>query len=159
MGRAVAELPVSAGWVIKHTVRTGEDVGEGLAFIERCDVYVMVLGTDFAAPMGLEWEHALRAGRRQRAYRKRGLHSPSARMVLRRPNQVWTDFESSGELRGHITQALAGLLLDPGERFGITLDDVEGLLTITPKTLSPNPTSPDHRRGAGESGIILRKAG
>lgn len=59
LGQAVAELPVSVGLEIMHT-RPGEatDIGEALAFIERCDLYVIVLGADFAAPMGIEWQHA-----------------------------------------------------------------------------------------------------
>ena len=157
VGRAVAELPVAAGWVIKHTVRTGEDIGEVLAFIERCNVYVMVLGADFAAPMGLEWEHALRAGRRPWAYRKRGLYSPSARKLLQRSKQAWTDFASPGELKGHVTQTLVQLLLDHGERFGLKLDDVEELMTITQKPLTFESEEPDRRRGAGASGFILSK--
>jgi hypothetical protein len=62
LGQAVAELPISAGFEIRHTV-PGEaaDIGETLAFIEQCDLYVIVLGADFAAPMGIE----ARTGRAQ----------------------------------------------------------------------------------------------
>jgi hypothetical protein len=155
VGRAAAELPVSTGWVIKHTARAGEDLGEVLTFIERCDVYVVVLGADFAAPMGLEWEHALRADRPPWTYRKRGLHSPSARKLLQRSKQTWTDFQSPGEFKGHVTKALVKLLLDHGERFGLKLGDVEVLMAMTKKPLTAESEEPDRRRGAGESGVIL----
>jgi hypothetical protein len=49
----VAELPISAGFEIMHTTPDA-DIGETLAFIEQCDLYAILLGADFAAPMGLE---------------------------------------------------------------------------------------------------------
>jgi hypothetical protein len=156
----VAELPVSTGWVIKHTARAGEDVAEGLAFIERCDVYMMVLGADFAAPMGLEWERALRTGQHAWAYRKRGLYSPSARKLLQQSRHSWTDFELPGELKDHVTRALVRFLMDHGERFGLKLDDVEGLVAMAQK---PPPDigfeEADGAIGAGESGVILSSLG
>jgi hypothetical protein len=71
LGQAVAELPISVGFEIMHTV-PGEaaDMGEALAFIERCDLHVIVLGADFAAPMGIEWQRAQDARKPTLAYAK-----------------------------------------------------------------------------------------
>ncbi|MCR4408493.1 MAG: DUF4062 domain-containing protein [Anaerolineae bacterium] len=130
LGQAVAELPVSVGWEIKHTPRAGEDAFEALDFLVRCDLYLVLLGTDFAAPMGVEWERALDAGKLPLAYRKNVLHSPSAQMLLRRPGVAWTEFESPQELKAQVTRALAQVVLDRGEQFGLHLQDVEALLAL-----------------------------
>ncbi len=155
LGQAVAELPVSVGWEIKHTPRPGEDAREPLAFVERCDLYLVVLGADFAAPMGLEWRRARSAGKPLLAYRKRVLHSPSAQMLLRQSDVAWTEFQSPQELKAQATRALARAVLDRGEQFGLHLDDVQALLALVEAEEGETPAEPDRRRGAGRSGVIL----
>jgi len=83
LGQAVAELPISAGWEIKHTPGPNEDARDTLAFIEGCDLCMVMLGADFAAPMGLEWQQVRGAGKPLLAYRKRALHSPAALLLGR----------------------------------------------------------------------------
>lgn len=155
VGQAVAELPISVGWEIKHTPRPGEDAREPLVFIERCDLYLVVLGADFAAPMGLEWQRALGAGKPVFAYRKGVLHSPSAQSLLRRSDVVWAPFESPQELKAKVNRALAQAVLDQGEQFGLHLDDVQALLTLVEAEEEETPAEPDRRRGAGRDGVIL----
>ena len=158
LGQAVAELPVSVGWEIKHTPRPGEDAEEALSFLERCDLFLVVLGADFAAPMGLEWRRALSGGKRALAYRKRVLHSPSAQKLLGEWDVAWTAFETPQELKAHATQALARVMLDRGEEFGLHLDDVEGLMGLV-EAEEEASEEPDRRRGAGRGGVILGREG
>jgi len=154
LGQAVAELPVSVGWKIKHTPRAGEDAFEALDFVARCDLYLVILGADFAAPMGVEWERALDAGKTLLAYRKNVLHSPSAQTLLRRADVVWTEFQSPQELKVQVTRALAQAVLDRGEQFGLRLEDVEALMALV-ETEEETPTELDWRQGAERGGVIL----
>jgi hypothetical protein len=155
LGQAVAGLPISVGWEIKHTPRPGEDMREPLAFVGRCDLYLVVLGADFAAPMGLEWRDARGAGTPILAYRKRVLHSPAAQTLLRASDVTWTEFESPQELKRKVTLALAQAVLDRAEQFGLHLDDVEPLLALVEAEEEKEPAEPDRRRGAGRDGVIL----
>ena len=155
VGQAVAELPISLGWEIKHTPRPGEEASEALAFVEQCDLYLVVLGADFAAPMGIEWRWALDAGRPVLAHRKRVLHSPSAQKLLREWHVAWTEFDSPQELKALATRTLAQALLDRGEQFGLHVDDVEELLAVVEAEGEEAIAEPDRRRGAGRGGVIL----
>jgi len=159
LGQAVAELPITLGWEIKHTPRPGEDTREPLAFAERCDLYLVVLGADFAAPMGLEWQRALSTGKPVLAYRKRVLHSPAAQTLLRQPGVAWTEFESPQELKAQVTHTLAQALLERGEQFGLYMEDVEPLLALAEagKEEKERSAQPDQRQGAGRGGIILER--
>lgn len=159
VGQAVAELPVSVGWEIRHTPRSRADANELLGFIDRCDLFVIVLGADFAAPMGLEWQMAQDTTRPILAYRKRTLHSPSAQSLLRQSHVTWTDFDSPEELKALLTRALARVLLDQGEKHGLHLDDVEGLLALSALEGEEPLSEPDRRQGAGRSGVILGREG
>jgi hypothetical protein len=156
LGQAVAELPISVGFEIRHTT-PGEaaDIGETLAFIEGCDLYVIVLGADFAAPMGIEWQRAQDALRPTLAYAKHEMHSPSAQRLLRESGAAWTPFESPAELKAHATHALAQMLLDHGENFGLHVDDIDGLLAVLGKESEAPSDKPDRRKGAGRSSVIL----
>jgi hypothetical protein len=155
LGQAVAELPISSGWEIKHTPRPDEDITVALDFIQRCDLFVLILGADFAAPMGVEWQQARGTHRSVLAYRKRVLHSPSAQQLLRESHLLWTEFESPQDFKGHLNQALAKMLLDANEQFGLHLDDVEALLKLTESDDKETLDEPDRRRGAGRGGVIL----
>ena len=162
LGQTVAELPISVGFEIMHTV-PGEaaDIGETLTFIERCDLYMIVLGADFAAPMGLEWQRAQATRKPTLAYAKREMHSPSAQKLLcdasiaREAGIAWESFESPQALKAHATQALAQLLLDRGESFGLHVDDINGLLAVLEKKDEEPSGKPDRREGAGRGGIIF----
>ena len=162
LGQAVAELPIAVEVEVKHTPETSQaidiaidNIAEELAFITRCDLYVIVLGADFAAPMGVEWQRALNAGKPVLAYRKREMHSPSAEKLLRESAIAWTSFESPRELKKEITHAVAQMLLDRGEEFGLHVDDIDGLLTLLGKEDEEPTEKPDRRQGAGRGGIIL----
>jgi len=153
VGRAVAGLPVSTGWEVRHTPRGGEPLEDALAFVASCDLYVVLLGADFAAPMGSEWREAARGGRLRLAFSKRVLHSPSAQWVLQQGE--WTPFSSAAELEGLLTRLLARALLDRGEHLGLHLEDVEGLLGVLGEEERRPDGEPDRRSGAGRSGVIL----
>jgi hypothetical protein len=155
LGQTVAELPVSSGWEIKHTPGPDEDVSVVFDFIQHCDLFVLMLGADFAAPMGVEWQQARGAHRSVLAYRKRVLHSPSAQQLLRESHLSWTEFESPQDFKGHLSQALVKILLDGGEQFGLHLGDVEALLKLIQSDDEEAPGEPDRRRGAGRGGVIL----
>ena len=155
LGQAVAELPISVGWEIKHTPRPGEDAQEPLAFLETCDLVLVVLGADFAAPLGLEWRWAVGGGKPLLAYRKRVLYSPAAQKLLRESGVAWTPFENPQDLKTQATQALAQAVLDRGEQFGLRLEDVEGLVALVEIEEEEVSGEPDRRRGAGRGGVIL----
>jgi hypothetical protein len=161
VSQAVAELPVAVGWEIKHTPRAGEKPLEAQAFVERCNLFVVVLGADFAAPMGLEWQGAVNAGKPVLAYCKQVLHSPAAQTVLRQPEVAWTEFRSPQQLKAQVIRGLAQAVMDQGERLGLRMEDVEGLLALArpEEQKGEKPAEPDRREGAGRGGIILEGKG
>jgi len=91
------------------------------------------------------------------AYCKQVLHSPAAQEALRRTGMVWTEFRSAQELKAQVTRRLAQAVLDQGERFGLLMEDVEGLLALAQpeEQKAGKPAGPDRREGAGRGGIIL----
>ncbi|HHS96547.1 MAG TPA: hypothetical protein ENK08_01385 [Chloroflexi bacterium] len=158
LGRAVAALPVSLGWEIRHTPLTGEPEGDSLSFVASCDLFVVLLGADFAAPMGSEWQEARRHRRATLAFSKRVSRSPSALWAFYQKGVEWQLFASPAELERLLLRRLARALLDHGERLGLNLKDVERLVALLEEEAEEETggtKEPDRRSGAGRSGIIL----
>jgi hypothetical protein len=155
LGQAVAELPISIRCDVHHTPSLGEDVDDALSFVDECDVYILVLGADFAAPMGLEWNRARLSRREVVAFRNRGLRSPSAQKLVREAGASWHEFETPSGLTALASNQLAQLILGRGEEFGLHLGDVESLASVVEEGHLEASAEADIRRGAGRSGIIL----
>ncbi len=155
LGQAVAELPVSVGWEIRHTPRAGEGAPDVSAAVAASDFVLVVLGADFAAPMGLEWQGAASAGKIALAYVKQVLHSPSAQTALREASFEFVPFEAPHELKALAMRALARGLLDHSEHFGLHMSEIEPLLALAGVEATEGRPEHDTRTGAERGGVIL----
>jgi len=156
VGQAVAELPISKGWEIRHTAHRGEPISITREAVEKCDIFLLILGQDATAPIGLEWEYARFAKKRILAYRKDVAYSPSAQYFLRASKVEWQTFKDAEELKRSLLKALAQELLDLKNRYGLMVEDVEKLLELLKRLEEEEEEEPvGEAEGAGESGIIL----
>jgi hypothetical protein len=159
VGQAAAEIPVLVGWEIKHTPGPGDDAAQAMEVVRECDLFMVILGSDFAAPMGLEWQLAPTVGTAFLPYRKRVMRSPSAQSLLRRSDADWVSFEDATEFRARVAADLAQTVLDQGEQFGLQLDEVEALVAWLRAQREADRGGPDERRGAERGGVILGRGG
>jgi hypothetical protein len=156
VGQIVATLPLDIGWRIDHTPAPGRSPSEGSS--ATCDVYALVLGQDFAAPMGAELRQAAAVGKEPMAFRRKASHSPSAQDALRRLNVQWREYTTAGEFRTLFAQALIRAVVGQATQLGLALDEVERLM----KLVEGNTDETDEggaegrrRTEAGQSGVIL----
>lgn len=164
IGQIVAGLPVTLGWQINHTPLPGS-VDGGLGFVElgarvaACDLYSLILGQDFDAPMGFELRSFLETSRRPLgAYRKECNRSPSAQDAVRTLDVSWQSFSSLTGFSTRFRRDLLRGLLEAGPALGLDLTDVEQLLKgQEPEGLEGSRDSGDASRqgGADRSGRIL----
>lgn len=159
LGQVAAEIPIRVGWEIKHTPGPHDDPGEALSFQSGSDLFIVILGADFAAPMGLEWQVAEGAGAGIVAYRKRTLPSPSAMSLLRQAHVDWIGFGDTAEFRARVKTDLGRAILDRAEQFGLLLDEVEALVADLDAAEKGANSEPDARRGAERGGVILGRGG
>jgi hypothetical protein len=156
IGRVVAEMPLTHGWEIGHTLRS-EGASMYLEQVVDSDVYVLLLGHDFAAPMGAELSRALLGGQTPLAYRKRCTYSPSALDAIRGSSVDWQIFATADELHRLFRRDLLRVLVQQATAFGLDLNELQGLLrTAQQQAELPAGRNVRESRGeAGDGGVIL----
>lgn len=157
LGRALAELPVNIGWIIKRT----PDVDA----VAECHLFVLVMGADIVAPVGLELWWALRTEKPILAYAA-GIGRTPAGQVFWQENALldWTRYaDLPGLHRAFVTDISRFLLAHP-DRYGLTLFEAERLrlwvaeLDRRPaatQTQPPGDAAFAKATGAGGGGVIL----
>jgi hypothetical protein len=149
LGRALAELPINVGWVIKRTPDV-ESVAE-------CHLFLLLLGADIHAPVGLELWWARRTEKPILSYAANVTHTPAGQVFLQEnAGLAWQRFADLPSLRRLILPDLGRFLLAHAERYGVTLAEVEtlrGLEAALAKTVPP--AAPRQATGASGGGVIL----
>ncbi len=163
IGRAVASLPVDVGWEVTYTPSAGDPTASDPRSAARAHVYILALGEDIRAPMGVEWDSARRAGLSALPLLREGPRTPAAQAFQKAAEVQWTSYKSAAELSRRVQTALAQALLDRAPVFGLSTPEWESLSQFL-KTLQEPAAAEgkDERSGAGESGVIFapsREAG
>jgi hypothetical protein len=149
LGRSLAELPINVGWVIKRT----PDVDS----VAESHLYMLLLGSDIWAPVGLELYWARRTDKPVLAYRHDVMRTPAAQVFLQDNSMLpWTGFADLPAYRRLVMRDLGRFLLNHGDRYGLVLPEIEALhgYLATLERTSPAP-APRKAQGAGGGGVIL----
>jgi hypothetical protein len=158
IGQAVARLPVSLGWTIKRTPKQGEPLAPALEAVRTCDFYVLLLGTDIRAPVGLELITAQRARKTTLAFLKEETaRTPAARVFIREAQVSWTPFHIGQELETLIQKALAQRILERAQSYAISPVEWETLSALVeqPSHEKTVEQEPGEAGGAGGGGVII----
>ena len=163
MGRAVAGLPVDVGWEVSYTPGPTDRNPVDPMTAAAADVYVLALGADIRAPMGVEWTAARRARLTPLALLKEVSRTPAAQEFVKTGDIAWVSFKLASEVTPKLQLCLYQAILDRAARFQLTTPEWSTLQEFV-KGLQEKPTSPaeDTRQGAGQGGVIFapsREAG
>jgi hypothetical protein len=149
LGRALAELPVNIGWVIKRT----PDVDS----VPECHLYVLVLGRDIWAPVGLELWWARRTEKPILAYAAEATRTPAGQAFLHENLFLdWRRYADLHALRRAFLRDISRFLLAHPDRYGVTVVEAETLRGFVTQ-LEQLPSSPSLGKatGAAGGGVIL----
>jgi hypothetical protein len=149
LGRALAELPVNIGWVIKRT----PDVDS----VAECHLYALVLGTDIWAPVGLELWWARRTEKPILAYAADVSRTPAGQ-AFRQENAFldWRRFADMAALRRAFIRDVCRFLMAHPDRYGVTMVESETLRGfVAQPEQTPTSLLTGKATGAGGGGVIL----
>jgi len=149
IGRLLAELPVNVGWVIKRT----PDIDS----VAECHLFLILLGADIVAPVGLELWWARRTEKPVLAYHSETLRTPAGLVFLQDNAMLgWTRYANPLALRRPVARDLTRFLLGHADRHGLTLPDIERLHRLMATLDEPAAGAMAVKAtGAGGGGVIL----
>lgn len=133
IAQVVAALPLAIGWRIGHTPLPGQLESGSIATVEECDLYALLLGHDFSAPMGQELRLARALGRAPfGAYRFECTLSPSAQdaaqYCVRTLDLAWQRFSSIERFQAMFRRDLLQAVLRQATTLGLVLGEMQRLM-------------------------------
>ncbi|MCE5259256.1 MAG: hypothetical protein LLG44_09395 [Chloroflexi bacterium] len=155
IGRLLAERLVTIRWRIWRTPLYG-NMNPDQDSIAASPFYVILLGTDLVAPMGVEWQIAAHSGVFIIAFRDETCSpSPAADYFARNTEIAWQPYKKSDEFILAFEHILLTQLINGTPGYGLALDDIE-LISARLQTLeSLAPAPQGTRQEAGQGGVIL----
>ena len=158
VGRAVAQIPVSSlGWAIGRTPRRGEPQFVAWEEIAAADLFVLILGRDIKAPVGVELLAARRAGKQVLAYRKNVRRTQAAEAFARDRAIDWIEYDVPQGVARLAQVALVETVLAQGRARGlppVERDTLRGFLEQLRRGELETPPL-EETGGAGGGGVIL----
>ncbi|MBC7236958.1 MAG: hypothetical protein H5T69_14045 [Chloroflexi bacterium] len=159
LGRLLANITKSTRWVIKRTPGIHEHANPDLVTLKRSQFYLILMGSDITAPIGVELMAAQEAGIPILAYRNiSGTATPAAAFFVHNAGVTWTRYESPAEFIHELERELITRLVEGTPGYGLNLSDIEDLslrLERLKQGEQDKEVSEDKRRGAGRGGVIL----
>lgn len=157
LGQILAQLTPSVRWTIKRTPPTHDKADPDWAALAQADFYVILVGRDITAPIGVEWQAAREIHIYTTAYRSlQATPSPALSAFVRRSNAEWRRYDSPQAFASDLRQRLARQLIDGTPGYGLSMPEIEALALVLQDTNGEDyAASGEERRGAGRGGIIL----
>jgi hypothetical protein len=149
LGRALAELPVNIGWLIKRT----PDVDS----VAESHLFALLLGPDIWAPVGLELWWAMRTEKPVLAYRAAVLRTLAAQAFLQENAMLdWTRFADLHQLRRAFLLDISRFLVQHADRYGLTILEAQTLSDYLARLNQASQADlPEISTGAAGGGVIL----
>ena len=157
LGQLLAEITRSTRWIIKRTPGLHENANPDTPALNRSQFYLILLGMDVTAPIGVELVAAKEARIPTLAYRRTSsLATPAAAFFAHNAGVTWKRYESPQGFIRDLEQTLITRLVEGTPGYGLNLSDIEDLSARLQRLKrGEEETSEDTRRGAGRGGVIL----
>ena len=159
LGQLLATMPETIRWVIRRTPSIHKAANPDLKKLAQSHFYVILLGMDITAPVGVELNAAKAAHLVSFAYRcTKNPSSPAAAVFARNADVDWHLYKSPQEFIDHFERALVTQLLEGSPGYGLGLQELEALAERLERLEGEEgreEAEDEERRGAGHGGVIL----
>jgi len=157
LGQLLADMPKSIRWIIKRTPGRHRRANPDIDALRRSHLYLILLGMDITAPVGVEWRAAQEAEQSAFAYRSaRTLISPAAASFIRYSGMTWQLYQTPADFIQKFERAMITRLIEGTPGFGLGVAEIEELsVRLQGLERAEEKPADEKRRGAGRGGVIL----
>jgi hypothetical protein len=158
LGQRLALLTPSVRWSIKRTPTAREYANPDLEALAHSQFYLILLGRDIVAPVGVEWRAAQTHEIPMFAYRSsQWTPTPAASVFAHQSGLLWEQYATPQQFVRHFERRLIQRLVDGTPGYGLSVQDLQDLAERLEEMREPGQDEPagESRRGAGQGGIIL----
>ena len=127
IGQIIATMPMTIGWRIGHTPLPGSSRDNSALWVEECDIYALILGQDFSAPMGEELRKAINKEVAPLAFWSRCTPSPSAQNTINHVRLKWRIYAKLDRFQRLFTVDLVRALVKQADKLELATGDLAGL--------------------------------
>lgn len=158
LGQMLANMTRTLRWTIKRTPGRHEFANPDLEALRDSHFYVILMGSDITAPVGVEWRAAQEAGITTYAFRNvERVATPAASVFVHSTEAAWEFYHTPHEFVRRFERELIDRLLEGTPGYGLDLADLEqlGARKRALQKEEQDRAETEERRGAGGGGIIL----
>ncbi len=158
LGQRLARLVQSVRWSIKRTPASGEYANPDLEALAQSQFYLILLGRDIVAPMGVEFRAAQSHEIPVFAYRStQWASTPAASVFAHQSGLAWREYATPQQFVQDFERRLIQRLVEGTPGYGLFVEDLQELARRLREMEKPEEeeTASESRRGAGRGGIIL----
>lgn len=158
LGQMLANMTRSLRWSIKRTPGRHEFANPDLEALRGSHFYLILMGSDITAPIGVEWRAAQEAGIMTYAFRNvERVATPAASVFVHSIEASWEFYHTPQEFVRRFERELIDHLLEGTPGYGLDLADLEQLSTRRQalRKEEKDQAEVEERRGAGGGGVIL----
>ncbi|MGI6368346.1 MAG: hypothetical protein ACOX2L_08350 [Anaerolineae bacterium] len=155
LGQTLAQLTPSVRWQIKRTPAATDKVDVDWGALAAADFYVLLVGSDITAPIGVESRAAAQRAIPTFAYRNsEAVPSPALVAFVRQTPIDWTPYGNPQAFATDFHKRIIHKLIDGTPGYGLPLEEIQSLAAMLSEQQEVS-TESDDRRGAGRGGVIL----
>lgn len=156
LGQMLAQLTPSVRWQIKRTPPAHDKTDPDWPALQSADFFVLLVGSDITAPVGVEYVTAREHGIPSFCYRNTGATpSPALSAFVRQVRTDWRLYATPQAFAGDLRKQLVRRLIEGTPGYGLSLQEIERLAAELREDDEIERGAMDDRRGAGRGGVIL----
>ncbi len=157
LARLISEVPTSLGWSIQQTP-TSPDRAPDLEAVRRAHLFMLILGSDIQAPMGLEWMAARQTGVPTLLWYHAGKHQTQAaqgfmRMAAR--FERWQAFTDTSDLCHQVMRQIVDHLVKRRDAYQLDEAEVQRLRAWSAAANVQAYSAEQGRSVANASAVVL----
>jgi hypothetical protein len=125
---AIGELPLTRAWLFEESPASADELEESyLRWVDKCDLFILLLGEDITDPLQIEWKTATQARKPRLVFLKQDAQNEEAWAFAKGLDVKWKQYENLDELKREVQAAVGDELIRGYRAYGVSKQEKKKL--------------------------------